>query len=149
MQIFCYNIRYTHTYAHIYTHTHIYTYTCTQTMHYIYVHMYTHTPTYTYTHTYVHVYIHIYVCICMYVHIYIYMYVCMYVCIYRERDTHACAYVADWWIFLTVVYLQSGLTLSSDGILATLNADLPAEGLDLTNIAPADEYWIHISHLLP
>uniref|UniRef100_A0A7C8ZT52 Small ribosomal subunit protein bS1c n=1 Tax=Opuntia streptacantha TaxID=393608 RepID=A0A7C8ZT52_OPUST len=35
---------------------------------------------------------------------------------------------------------ESGLTLSSDGILATLNADLPAEGLDLTKIAPADEY---------
>ena len=42
---------------------------------------------------------------------------------------------------LTFLYLfqQSGLTLSSDGILGPLNSDLPAEGLDLSDAPPADE----------
>lgn len=35
--------------------------------------------------------------------------------------------------------LQSGLTLSSDGILGPLAPDLPAEGLDLSEVPPADE----------
>lgn len=35
--------------------------------------------------------------------------------------------------------LQSGLTLNSDGILGPLSPDLPAEGLDLTDIPPADD----------
>lgn len=34
---------------------------------------------------------------------------------------------------------ESGLTLSSDGILGPLTSDLPAEGLDLSEVPPADE----------
>ncbi|KAJ6902726.1 hypothetical protein NC651_020264 [Populus alba x Populus x berolinensis] len=34
---------------------------------------------------------------------------------------------------------ESGLTLSSDGILSPLNSDLPAEGLDLSDVPPADK----------
>ncbi|KAJ6726580.1 30S RIBOSOMAL PROTEIN S1 CHLOROPLASTIC [Salix purpurea] len=34
---------------------------------------------------------------------------------------------------------ESGLTLSSDGILGPLNSDLPAEGLDLSDAPPANE----------
>lgn len=34
---------------------------------------------------------------------------------------------------------ESGLTLSSDGILGPLTSDLPAEGLDLSDIPPADD----------
>ena len=34
--------------------------------------------------------------------------------------------------------LQSGLTLNSDGILGPLSSDLPAEGLDLSDVPPAD-----------
>lgn len=34
---------------------------------------------------------------------------------------------------------ESGLTLNSDGILGPLSPDLPAEGLDLTDIPPADD----------
>ncbi|XP_021751956.1 30S ribosomal protein S1, chloroplastic [Chenopodium quinoa] len=34
---------------------------------------------------------------------------------------------------------ESGLTLSSDGILGPLTSDLPAEGLDLSAVPPADE----------
>ncbi|KAE8685783.1 30S ribosomal protein S1 [Hibiscus syriacus] len=34
---------------------------------------------------------------------------------------------------------ESGLTLSSDGILGPLTSDLPAEGLDLSDVAAADE----------
>ncbi|KAF8401266.1 hypothetical protein HHK36_012199 [Tetracentron sinense] len=34
---------------------------------------------------------------------------------------------------------ESGLTLSSDGILGPLTADLPAEGLDLSDIPPAED----------
>eukprot|EP00258_Populus_trichocarpa_P007057 XP_002311368.2 LOW QUALITY PROTEIN: 30S ribosomal protein S1, chloroplastic [Populus trichocarpa] len=33
---------------------------------------------------------------------------------------------------------ESGLTLSSDGILSPLNSDMPAEGLDLSDVSPAD-----------
>jgi hypothetical protein len=35
--------------------------------------------------------------------------------------------------------LQSGLTLSSDGILGPLGSDLPLEGLDLSEIPPAED----------
>lgn len=35
--------------------------------------------------------------------------------------------------------LQSGLTLSSDGILGPLTSDLPAEGLDLSEVPPAED----------
>lgn len=41
--------------------------------------------------------------------------------------------------FATTLQLQSGLTLSSDGILGPLSSDLPAEGLDLSDIPPAIE----------
>lgn len=34
---------------------------------------------------------------------------------------------------LSFISLQSGLTLSSDGILGPLGSDLPAEGLDLSD----------------
>lgn len=34
---------------------------------------------------------------------------------------------------------QSGLTLSSDGILGPLSSDLPPEGLDLSEIPPAED----------
>lgn len=34
---------------------------------------------------------------------------------------------------------QSGLTLSSDGILGPLTSDLPAEGLDLSEVPPAED----------
>ncbi|KAK4265955.1 hypothetical protein QN277_026938 [Acacia crassicarpa] len=34
---------------------------------------------------------------------------------------------------------ESGLTLSSDGILGPFSSDLPAEGLDLSEVPPADE----------
>jgi small subunit ribosomal protein S1 len=36
-------------------------------------------------------------------------------------------------------HLQSGLTLSSDGILGPLTSDLPAEGLDLSDVPLAVE----------
>lgn len=35
--------------------------------------------------------------------------------------------------------LQSGLTLSSDGILGPLTSDLPAEGLDLSDVPSAED----------
>lgn len=35
--------------------------------------------------------------------------------------------------------VQSGLTLSSGGILGPNISDLPAEGLDLSDVPPADE----------
>ncbi|CAK8531505.1 unnamed protein product [Lathyrus sativus] len=35
---------------------------------------------------------------------------------------------------------ESGLTLTSDGILGPLGSDLPAEGLDLSEIPPAEDY---------
>lgn len=35
--------------------------------------------------------------------------------------------------------LQSGLSLSSEGILGPLTPDLPAEGLDLSEVPPAEE----------
>lgn len=35
------------------------------------------------------------------------------------------------------VNLQSGLTLSSDGILGPVTSDLPLEGLDLSDVPPA------------
>lgn len=40
---------------------------------------------------------------------------------------------------ITVLFLilQSGLTLSSDGILGPLSSDLPAEGLDLSDVPAA------------
>ena len=34
--------------------------------------------------------------------------------------------------------MQSGLSLSSDGILGSLTPDLPAEGLDMSDIPPAE-----------
>ncbi|KAI4338573.1 hypothetical protein MLD38_023616 [Melastoma candidum] len=34
---------------------------------------------------------------------------------------------------------ESGLTLSADGILGPLSSDLPAEGLDLSDVPPADD----------
>lgn len=40
---------------------------------------------------------------------------------------------------LTLPFPQSGLTLSSDGILGPLNSDLPAEGLDLSDVPPAED----------
>lgn len=36
-------------------------------------------------------------------------------------------------------FWQSGLTLNSEGILGPLTSDLPAEGLDLSEIPPADD----------
>lgn len=44
--------------------------------------------------------------------------------------------------FANTLQLQSGLTLSSDGILGPLSSDLPAEGLDLSDIPPAIESWL-------
>lgn len=44
---------------------------------------------------------------------------------------------ADIWFILT--FLQSGLSLSSEGILGPLTPDLPADGLDLSDIPPAEE----------
>lgn len=35
--------------------------------------------------------------------------------------------------------LQSGITLSSDGILGPLTSDLPAEGLDLSEVPSAEQ----------
>lgn len=37
------------------------------------------------------------------------------------------------------ISLQSGLTLSSEGILGPLGSDLPAEGLDLSEVASAED----------
>lgn len=34
---------------------------------------------------------------------------------------------------------QSGLTLSGDGILGQFTSDLPEEGLDLSEVPPAEE----------
>ena len=34
---------------------------------------------------------------------------------------------------------QSGLTLGSDGILGPLTSDLPEEGLDMSEVSPAEE----------
>lgn len=41
--------------------------------------------------------------------------------------------------YFVVWKLQSGLTLSSDGILGPLTSDLPAEGLDLSDIPSAEQ----------
>ena len=35
--------------------------------------------------------------------------------------------------------LQSGLTFTADGILGPLTTDLPAEGLDMSDILPAED----------
>uniref|UniRef100_A0A2N9EIE9 Small ribosomal subunit protein bS1c n=1 Tax=Fagus sylvatica TaxID=28930 RepID=A0A2N9EIE9_FAGSY len=40
---------------------------------------------------------------------------------------------------------ESGLTLSSDGILGPLASDLPAEGLDLTDVPPAEESGLPVA----
>jgi len=40
---------------------------------------------------------------------------------------------------------ESGLTLSSDGILGPLTSDLPAEGLDLTDVPPAEETGLPVA----
>lgn len=40
---------------------------------------------------------------------------------------------------------ESGLTLSSDGILGPLTSDLPAEGLDLTDVPPAEESGLPVA----
>ncbi|KAL4643234.1 hypothetical protein ACB092_02G079000 [Castanea dentata] len=40
---------------------------------------------------------------------------------------------------------ESGLTLSSDGILGPLTSDLPAEGLDLTDVPPAEESGLTVA----
>lgn len=51
-------------------------------------------------------------------------------------------------ISLLTFNLQSGLTLSSDGILGPLSSDLPAEGLDLSEVPPADESdWEFHGHI--
>lgn len=42
-------------------------------------------------------------------------------------------------LILYVSLMQSGLTLSPDGILGPLSPDLPAEGLDLSDVPPAEE----------
>lgn len=44
--------------------------------------------------------------------------------------------------------MQSGLTLNSDGILGPLSSDLPAEGLDLSEIPPAEDSF-DISEIPP
>lgn len=37
------------------------------------------------------------------------------------------------------IYIQSGLTLSSEGMLGPLTSDLPADGMDLSDIPPAED----------
>lgn len=44
---------------------------------------------------------------------------------------------------------ESGLTLNSDGILGPLSSDLPAEGLDLSEIPPAEEDSFDLSEIPP
>lgn len=39
-------------------------------------------------------------------------------------------------VFLTI---QSGLTLTTDGILGPITPELPVEGLDLNDVPPAEE----------
>lgn len=50
-------------------------------------------------------------------------------------------------IFCSVlIFLQSGLSLSSDGILGPLTPDLPVEGLDLSEVpAAVDDVYVPAS----
>lgn len=40
---------------------------------------------------------------------------------------------------LNILNVQSGLTLSSDGILGPVTSDLPPEGLDLSAVPAAEQ----------
>lgn len=44
--------------------------------------------------------------------------------------------------------IQSGLTLTTDGILGPITPELPVEGLDLSDVPPAEEWGIKAFPLL-
>ncbi|XP_031106082.1 30S ribosomal protein S1, chloroplastic-like [Ipomoea triloba] len=68
---------------------------------------------------------------------------------FRQRIAQAEAMArADMLRFQPEVVLRSGLTLSSDGILGPLSSDLPAEGLDLSEIPQAEDSF-DISEIPP